>query len=90
MTDYEKAIDALGKLASWVRTVRMDGERFELTPTQAGIVRALHKAYEGGNPERPQEYVLEEAGSSASRMSGLFKRNRAAWKARHSRARAFK
>ena len=55
------------------RTVHWFGERYTFNSTQAAVVRVLWKAWEAGTPGVATDTLLEEAGTSGSRLRDIFK-----------------
>jgi hypothetical protein len=63
------------------RSVSMKGKTFPLTAQQAHVIRMLHDAHKGGNPELSTHYILEELGTPGSRLRDTFRSSPEAWKA---------
>jgi hypothetical protein len=54
------------------RSVRWHGADYDLSPTQAAIMRQLWEAMEAGEPDVSGETLLEGAESESSRLPPLF------------------
>ena len=55
------------------RSICFNGETFELTRKQAGIVKVLHKAFKRGTPSVDKLTLLAAVESETSQMRDLFK-----------------
>ena len=59
--------------------VRCNGQRFQLGPIQAAVVKALHRSAQAGQPWQNGKSILFEARSKSLRMSDVFK-SKANWR----------
>ncbi len=61
------------------RLVVWNGRRYDLSATQAAIVRVLWHAREAGTPDVSETALLEEADSNSERLRDVFRRS-PAWR----------
>lgn len=62
------------------RTVVLGGQEFNLTPTEAFIIRMLHEEYLDDTPDLGQDTILAELGVNIKRLRDCFS-NRITWQA---------